>query len=44
MYIHLALEPLLALISGLLIIIKPKMLNYVVAAYLIVIGIVGLVR
>jgi hypothetical protein len=44
MKIHIALEPLLALISGLLIIMRPKLLKYVVAAYLIVIGIVGLVR
>ena len=39
-----ALEPLLALAPGLLTIIKPKLLKYVVAAYLIVIGIAGLVR
>jgi len=43
MKIHIALEPVLALISGLLIITKPELMKYVVAAYLIVIGIVGLV-
>lgn len=34
---------LLALIAGILILIKPRLLNYIVAAYLIVIGILGLI-
>lgn len=33
---------LLALIAGILILIKPRLLNYVVAIYLIVIGLLGL--
>ena len=33
---------LLALIAGILILIKPRLLNYVVAIYLIVIGVLGL--
>ena len=37
-------QPLLALIAGILIFIFPKLLNYIVAIYLIVIGILGLVR
>jgi hypothetical protein len=37
-----AIEPLLALIAGILIFIQPKLLNYIVAIYLIVIGILGL--
>ncbi|MFW6055040.1 MAG: DUF3096 domain-containing protein [Thermodesulfobacteriota bacterium] len=37
-----ALQPLLALIAGILILIMPKALNYIVAVYLIVYGILGL--
>jgi hypothetical protein len=36
------LQPIIALIAGILILIAPRILNYVVAAYLIFIGIVGL--
>jgi hypothetical protein len=36
------IEPLVALIAGVLILIVPRLLNYVVAIYLIVIGLVGL--
>jgi hypothetical protein len=36
------LAALLALIAGILILIKPRLLNYVVAIYLIVIGLLGL--
>lgn len=36
------IEPLLALGAGVLILIMPRLLNYVVAAYLIVIGVLGL--
>ena len=35
-------SPLLALIAGILILIVPRLLNYIVAIYLIVIGIAGL--
>ncbi len=35
-------QPLIALIAGILILIVPRLLNYVVALYLIIIGIVGL--
>jgi hypothetical protein len=38
------LQPIAALISGILILIMPKLLNYIVAIYLIVIGIIGLVH
>ncbi len=37
------LSPLAALIAGSLILIMPRLLNYVVAVYLIVIGIIGFV-
>jgi hypothetical protein len=36
------LQPIVALIAGVLILIAPRILNYVVAAYLIVIGLLGL--
>lgn len=36
------LQPLIALIAGILILIIPRLLNYVVALYLIIIGILGL--
>jgi hypothetical protein len=36
------ITPLVALIAGILILIMPRLLNYVVAIYLIVIGLVGL--
>jgi hypothetical protein len=38
--IHLA--PLISLIAGILILIMPRLLNYIVAIYLIVIGLIGL--
>jgi hypothetical protein len=36
------LQPIVALIAGVLILIAPRLLNYIVAIYLIVIGIIGL--
>jgi Protein of unknown function (DUF3096) len=36
-------QPLVALIAGILILIFPRLLNYIVAIYLIVIGLAGLV-
>jgi hypothetical protein len=36
------LQPLVALLAGILILIVPSILNYVIAAYLIVVGIIGL--
>jgi hypothetical protein len=36
------LQPLVALIFGILILLLPRLLNYLVAIYLIVIGLVGL--
>jgi hypothetical protein len=35
-------SPLVALVAGILILLMPRLLNYVVAIYLIVIGIIGL--
>lgn len=36
------LQPIVALIAGILILIMPRLLNFIVAIYLIFIGIVGL--
>ncbi|HET6492399.1 MAG TPA: DUF3096 domain-containing protein [Burkholderiales bacterium] len=42
MNITLSVGPLIALIAGILILIVPRLLNYIVALYLIIIGILGL--
>jgi hypothetical protein len=42
MTLSLSIGPLVALIAGILILIMPRMLNFIVAIYLIIIGIVGL--
>ncbi len=42
MNISLSLTPLVSLIAGILILLVPRLLNYIVAAYLIIIGLVGL--
>lgn len=36
------LLPLLALIAGILVLIRPKLLAYIVGIYLIVVGVIGL--
>lgn len=36
------LQPIVALIAGILILVVPRLLNYVVAIYLILVGITGL--
>jgi hypothetical protein len=38
------IEPLVALVAGILILVRPALLNYIVAIYLIVVGILGLVK
>lgn len=42
MNITLSLGPLVSLLSGMLILVVPRLLNYIVAAYLIVVGLLGL--
>jgi len=37
-----SLTPLVALIAGILILLIPRLLNFIVAIYLIIIGVVGL--
>jgi hypothetical protein len=44
MSIHLSFTPAISLIAGILILVAPRLLNYIVALYLIVIGLVGLVN
>jgi hypothetical protein len=42
MNLHLSIGPLVSLIAGILILVMPRLLNYIVAIYLIVIGLIGL--
>ena len=42
MNIHVALGPIVSLLAGILILIVPRLLNYIVAVYLILIGVIGL--
>jgi threonine/homoserine efflux transporter RhtA len=35
-------EPIVALLAGILILLQPRLLNFVVAIYLIIIGVLGL--
>ena len=42
MNVHLSLAPLVALLAGILILVMPRLLNYIVALYLIITGILGL--
>lgn len=42
MNLTLGLAPLVSLLAGILIFIVPRLLNYIVAVYLIVIGLIGL--
>jgi len=44
MTLHLEVVPLLSIAAGIVILLRPKLLNYVVALYLIVIGVLGLLR
>ena len=44
MHFYVALQPLIALVAGILILAMPRLLNYVVALYLILTGVMGLIR
>jgi hypothetical protein len=44
MTLYVAIQPLLALAAGILILVVPRLLNLIVAIYLILYGIVGLIR
>ena len=43
MTFHLALEPLLAILAGVLILIFPRLLNTIIAIYLIMYGVLSIV-
>jgi hypothetical protein len=38
----LPIEAIIALVAGILILMRPRLLNYIVAIYLIIVGVVGL--
>ena len=42
MNINLSLAPVVSLVAGILILMVPRLLNFIVAIYLIVIGLIGL--
>jgi hypothetical protein len=42
MNLHLSIAPIIALIAGILILVVPRLLNFIVAIYLIIIGLLGL--
>ena len=42
MNIHLSIGPVMSLIAGLLILVMPRLLNFIVAIYLILFGLLGL--
>ena len=42
MFMGIAIAPIVALIAGILILFMPRLLNYIVAIYLILVGVIGL--
>jgi hypothetical protein len=40
-FVGISLSPLISLIAGILILVMPRLLNFIVAIYLIIIGLVG---
>ena len=42
MDMYVSIGPLVALVAGILILIMPRLLNYIVAIYLIIMGLLGL--
>lgn len=42
MNLHASLAPITAIIAGILILLVPRLLNYIVAIYLIVVGVLGI--
>jgi hypothetical protein len=43
MNMQIGIAPIIALIAGILILVRPRLLNYIVAFYLILIGLLGLI-
>jgi len=44
MQISISAQPVVAIIAGVLILLVPRLLNYIIAVFLIVFGILGLIR
>jgi hypothetical protein len=44
MNLHLAIGPVVALLAGILILVMPQLLNLIVAIYLIIVGVTGLLN
>jgi uncharacterized membrane protein YdbT with pleckstrin-like domain len=44
MMLHMSMQPVLAIIAGILILVMPRLLNYIVAIFLILYGILGLIQ
>jgi hypothetical protein len=42
MHLSTHLQPIVALVAGILILVMPRLLNFIVAIYLILVGIIGL--
>jgi len=42
MNLHLTIGPIVSLLAGILILVMPRLLNYIVAIYLIITGLLGL--
>ena len=43
MNLHLTIGPIVSLVAGILILVLPRLLNYIVAIYLVIIGLLGLI-
>ncbi len=43
-FMYINANAFLSLIAGILILIRPALLNYIIAIYLIIIGVLGLIR
>jgi hypothetical protein len=44
MMLQVSMQPVLAIIAGILILVMPRLLNYIVAIFLILYGIIGLLH
>jgi len=44
MVLHPLINPIVALVAGILILLVPRLLSYIVAIYLIIIGIMGILK
>jgi len=42
MYLNLNLTAVISILAGILILVRPALLNYIVALYLIIVGVLGL--